>query len=79
MSDQHLFTVGELVSLTFSRHASAHAGDVFTVKMQMPPLGGDLQYRIKSPGESYERVVTEAQLTKFSFQPDAAPAAAAAV
>jgi hypothetical protein len=38
----------------------------FTVVAQLPALGSDFQYRIKSIGEPYERMVLEHQLTRAS-------------
>ena len=35
----------------------------------MPPLGQELQYRIKSNGEPYERVVTEDRLSRLALEP----------
>ena len=44
---------------------SADRGDVFIVKTLMPHIGVQLQYRVKTEGEPFERVVTEEQLTRM--------------
>ena len=69
----HLFSVGELVSFDSRERPSQRAESVFTVRMQMPPLGDELQYRIKSIGEPHERVVTEGRLTRFTAAASAEP------
>ena len=60
----HVFAVGEHVSLDSVMRRAAGRADIFVVKTQMPQLGGELQYRIKTESEPYDRVVTEAQLTR---------------
>ena len=60
----HLFAVGERVSLESSMRNSADRDDVFVVKTRMPHVGTQLQYRVKTEGEPYDRVVTEGQLTR---------------
>jgi hypothetical protein len=62
---KHLFGVGERVSLDSNMRRSADRGDVFVVKTQMPHVGVQLQYRVKTEGEPYDRVVTEGQLTRM--------------
>ena len=52
----HLFAVGERVSLESIMRRSADRADVFVVKTQMPQLGEELQYRVKTEGEPYDRV-----------------------
>lgn len=63
----HLFAVGERVSLESIMRRSADRADVFVVKTQMPQLGEELQYRVKTEGEPYDRVVTEGQLTRVGL------------
>ena len=60
----HQFAVGELVSLSLSTRGPTHQADVFTVKTRMPHVGTQLQYRVKTEGEPYDRVVTEGQMSK---------------
>ena len=59
----HLYAVGERVSLDSAMRASADRGDVFVVKTRLPHVGAQLQYRVRTDGEPYDRVVTEGQLT----------------
>jgi hypothetical protein len=62
----HLYGVGELVVLD-SRVGHFLKSDVaFKVIAQMPPLGIEFQYRIKSVAEPFERVASEHQLTLAS-------------
>ncbi|RYB07908.1 hypothetical protein [Lichenibacterium ramalinae] len=63
----HLFSVGERVSLESIMRRTADRADVFVVKTQMPHLGEELQYRVKTEGEPYDRVVTEGQLTRVAI------------
>ena len=65
---KHLFAVGERVSLESPMRNSADRADVFVVKTRMPHVGTQLQYRVKTEGEPYERVVTEAQLTRIDLR-----------
>ena len=62
----HLYEVGEQVSLASAMRAAALSADVFTVMARLPHLGVRLQYRVKTAGEPYERVVTEEQLTRLA-------------
>ena len=41
---------------------SPAGAEVFTVTRLLPPLGAELQYRIKSEGEAHERVAPEREL-----------------
>ncbi len=60
----HIYSIGEKVVFRSSPATifAANAG-TFTVKAQMPPLGEQLQYRIKRDSETFERVVLEDQLS----------------
>lgn len=60
----HQFSVGDLVTLNWQPGGLPSKSNSYTIKSQLPPLGVELQYRIKSTSEPYERVVTEHQLTK---------------
>ncbi len=60
----HQFAVGELVSLSLSTRGPGHQNDIFTVKTRMPHVGTQLQYRVKTEGEPYDRVVTEGQMSR---------------
>jgi len=63
----HIFAIGQCVNLRRTGAAPTKPLQVFVVKALLPPLGGgtsglEFQYRIKSEGESYERVAVEHQL-----------------
>ena len=60
----HQFAVGERVSLSLSTRGPGHQADIFTVKTRLPHVGTQLQYRVKTEGEPYDRVVTEGQMSK---------------
>jgi hypothetical protein len=60
----HLYRVGESVVLDLRAGYVLKSDAAFTVVAQLPPLGTDFQYRIKSVGEPHERVVLEHQLTR---------------
>ncbi len=68
----HLYKRGETVLLDAHLRYFLGANGVFTVVAQLPPLGNDLQYRIKSLKEPYERVVLEHQLSPKSGENGAA-------
>jgi hypothetical protein len=55
----HKFKVGQTVLYT-SGVGSSRRSDIFTKRL--PPQGGDYQYRIKSAGESYDRIAKESEL-----------------
>ena len=67
----HQFSIGDLVTLNWQPGGLFPKDISYTVKSQMPPVGVELQYRIKSTGEPYERVVTEHQLTKLPSRTEA--------
>ena len=68
----HLFSVGDRVSLAATMRAADLGQDIFTVKARMPHVGTRLQYRVKTDGEPYERVVTEEQLTPLAVEQEPA-------
>ncbi len=61
---EHLFSIGDRVSLDSAMRNAADRGDIFVVKTRMPHVGTQLQYRVKTDREPYERVVTEGHLTR---------------
>ena len=69
----HLFAIGEVVSLNFHAGQFFSKLNPFTVEAQMPHLGASLQYRIKSKSEMCRRVVSEHQLSSFGSQPGVDP------
>jgi len=59
---KHIYSVGQQVSFdgrvgTYLKRAGA-----FTIMKLLPPVGAELQYRIKSEGEAHERVAIEQEL-----------------
>jgi hypothetical protein len=60
---QHKYRVGQSVHYTPARPGVAPSGDYKIVRL-LPAEGFDLLYRIKSRGESYERVAKERELTR---------------
>ncbi len=62
----HLYRVGERVVLDSRAGYFLKSDAAFRVVAQLPPLGGDFQYRIKSIGEPFERVALEHQLSRAS-------------
>ncbi len=63
MAEYHyLYETGDAVlcELLHSKGAAS-----CSIVRQMPPLGTQLQYRIKFDDEKFERVVLETQLTKL--------------
>jgi hypothetical protein len=59
---QYLFQPGETVVLNTGLRHFLKVDAAFIVLAQLPPLGTELQYRIKSVKEPYERVVLEHQI-----------------
>jgi hypothetical protein len=59
---RHRFKIGQAVSFTPGRLAVPASGREYKVLRLMPFEGGDLQYRIKSVGETFERVAKESEL-----------------
>jgi hypothetical protein len=68
----HRYRVGESVLLESRAGYALKPDALFTVVKQLPLLGPDLQYRIKSAGEPYERVVLENQLRRLPRDDSAA-------
>lgn len=60
---QHSFAVGETVSYLPGQGDGSAVPGRFTVVSRMPPLGTELQYRVKSALDGHERMVRESQLT----------------
>ncbi|HEY5226173.1 MAG TPA: hypothetical protein VIJ06_05215 [Methylovirgula sp.] len=63
----HRYSVGERVVLDLRAGYFMKTDSAFIVVAQLPPLGNDFQYRIKSIGESHERVALEHHLTAASM------------
>jgi hypothetical protein len=59
----HRYRSGQTVRLCRSPYRSSATGD-YKIIRQLPSNGSDLEYRIKSLLEPYERVVKESDLEK---------------
>jgi hypothetical protein len=58
----HKFQVGQTVFYTSSPISRPGASGSYEVVKLLPSDGEDYQYRIKNPGEAFERVAKESQL-----------------
>jgi hypothetical protein len=58
----HKFQVGQTVFYTSSPISRPGASGTYQVVRLLPSDGEDYQYRIKNPGEAFERVAKESQL-----------------
>jgi hypothetical protein len=58
----HKFHVGQTVFYTSSPISRPGASGSYQVVRLLPSDGDDYQYRIKNPGEAFERVAKESQL-----------------
>jgi len=58
----HKFRVGQTVLYTSSSISRPGASGTYKVVKLLPSDGDDYQYRIKNPGEAFERVAKESQL-----------------
>jgi len=58
----HKFRVGQTVFYTSSPITRPGAAGSYQVVRLLPSDGEDYQYRIKNPGEAFERVAKESQL-----------------
>ncbi|MGA2945055.1 MAG: hypothetical protein ABSE50_23785 [Xanthobacteraceae bacterium] len=58
----HRFEVGQTVFYTSSPISRPGASGSYEVVKLLPSDGEDYQYRIKNPGEAFERVAKESQL-----------------
>ena len=68
MPPRHSFAAGQTVRLAnASRLTPAASGD-FKITRLLPESSGELQYRVKSDRESYERVVGENELKAQAFE-----------
>jgi len=59
---RHIYSVGQRVSFDGRVVTYLRRTGVFTVTKLLPPVGAELQYRIKSEGEAHERVASEHEL-----------------
>ena len=66
---RHIYSVGQQVNFVGGIGTYLKRPGVFTVTKLLPPLGAELQYRIKSEGEAHERVASERDLQVESEKP----------
>ena len=60
----HKFQVGQAVRYTSSPLTRPGANGSYEIVRLLPSDGDDYQYRIKNPGEAFERVAKESQLDR---------------
>jgi hypothetical protein len=60
----HRFNVGQTVLFSSNATSRPAASGSYKVIRQLPSEGDDYQYRIKHPGEAFERVAKESQLDR---------------
>ncbi len=61
---QHKFKVGQLVDFNPGRPGMPVSSREYKIMRLLPLEGGDLLYRIKSVGETFERVARERELVR---------------
>jgi hypothetical protein len=62
----HKYKVGQLVNFAPSRSGMPTSGRQYEVVRLLPPESGELQYRVKCKGDTFERVARESELTRRS-------------
>jgi hypothetical protein len=62
----HKFQIGQAVRFTSSPLTRPGANGSYKIVKLLPSDGDDYQYRIKNPGEAFERVAKESQLDRAS-------------
>ena len=60
---RHRYKVGQRVDYQPGKLSFATSSAHFTIVRQLPAEGAELQYRIKSSAERFERVARESQLS----------------
>jgi hypothetical protein len=60
----HKFKVGQLVDFAPARLGMATSSRPYEIVRLLPAEAGELQYRVKSKSESFERVVKESELSR---------------
>lgn len=63
---QHKYKVGQQVDYLPNRLLMTPSSRGYTIVRLLPYEGSDLLYRIKSPGETFERVAKEQDLRRRS-------------
>lgn len=62
----HKFKVGQSVTLAPARQAMPASSREYKIVRLLPAEGGQLQYRIKGVGETFERIARESELSRRS-------------
>ena len=62
MTVQHQYSIGEIVHYLSSQRDASKASGSYRIVRQLPIEGPDLQYRIRSMLENFDRVAFEWQL-----------------
>jgi hypothetical protein len=57
------FGVGQIVRFTPGMHERAYGG-LYEIIARLPEERGERQYRVKSTGDSHERIVRESQISR---------------
>ena len=60
----HKFKVGQTVDFAPFRLGTAASGRPYEIVRLLPAEAGELQYRVKSKSESFERVAKESELSR---------------
>jgi hypothetical protein len=60
----HRFEIGAVVTL--AEGPRSVGANRFVIEALLPPVGALMQYRVKSEGENFRRVVVEEQLSDLS-------------
>ena len=59
---KHIYLIGQSVRLGARAGISLDPTEIYTVTALLPPVGEDLQYRIRNEREKHERVAVEHQM-----------------
>ncbi len=60
----HRFKVGQLVDFSPARRGMPTAGRPYEIVRLLPNEGGEFLYRVRSKGETFERVARESELSQ---------------
>jgi hypothetical protein len=60
----HRFKVGQLVDFSPARPGVPTSGRQYQIVQELPTEGGEFLYRVKSKGETFERIAKESELTR---------------
>jgi hypothetical protein len=61
---RHRFKVGQLVDFSPARPGMPTAGRQYEIVRLLPAEAGEFLYRVKSKGETFERVAKESELSR---------------